>query len=75
MSGGPWSPEEDTQLRKLARSGLSLGEIAVQMERSKSSVRTRALAMNVAIARDRNPMQKPHIIRQLVELGLKVKSK
>jgi hypothetical protein len=75
MSGGPWSPEEDSQLRKLAHSGLSTGQIAAQMERSKSSVRTRALATNVAIARDRNPMQKPHIIRQLVEIGLKVKGK
>jgi hypothetical protein len=27
--------------------------------------------MNVAIAQDRNPMQKPHITRQLIEFGLK----
>jgi DNA-directed RNA polymerase specialized sigma24 family protein len=37
---------------------LSLAEIAKQMERSKSSVRSRALKVKVAIARDRNPMQK-----------------
>jgi hypothetical protein len=36
---------------------LSLAEIAAQMERGKFSVRTRALKMNIAIARDRNSMQ------------------
>jgi hypothetical protein len=46
------------------------------MERSKSSVRTRALKMNIAIAYDRNPMQKPaNPSTGLVELGLKAKSK
>jgi hypothetical protein len=59
MTFVPWSPEEDDQLRKLALSGLSLAEIAARIERSKSSVRTRALSMNIAIARDRNSMQKP----------------
>jgi hypothetical protein len=54
-----WSPAEDEQLRRLALSGLSLAEIAAQMERSKSSVRYRALNLKIAIARDRNPMQKP----------------
>jgi DNA-directed RNA polymerase specialized sigma24 family protein len=58
MTFVPWSPAEDERLRKLALSGLSLTEIARQMERSKSSVRSRALKIKVAIARDRNPMQK-----------------
>jgi hypothetical protein len=58
MTFVPWSPAEDEQLRKLALSGLSLLEIAARMERTKSSVRARALKMNIAIARDRNPMQK-----------------
>jgi hypothetical protein len=57
MTFVPWSPAEDERLRKLALSGLSLAEIARQMERSKSSVRSRALKIKVA-ARDRNPMQK-----------------
>jgi hypothetical protein len=71
-----WSPVEDERLRKLALSGFSLGQIAGQMERSKSSVRTRALKMNIAIAYDRNPMQKPaNPSAGLVELGLKAKSK
>jgi hypothetical protein len=59
MTFVPWSPEEDDRLRKLALSGLSLAEIEAQMERGKSSVRTRALKMNIAIARDRNSMHQP----------------
>jgi hypothetical protein len=59
MTFVPWSPAEDEQLRRLALSGLSLAQIASQMERSKSSVRNRALNLNIAIARDRNPMQTP----------------
>jgi hypothetical protein len=58
----PWSPAEDQQLRKLALSGQSLAQIAAQMQRGKSSVRTRALKLEIAIAHDRNPMretQKP----------------
>jgi hypothetical protein len=55
----PWSDEDDQQLRSLALSGFSLAEIARQMARSKSSVRSRALKIEIAIARDRNPMQRP----------------
>jgi hypothetical protein len=62
-SNTPWSDEDDERLRKLAISGLSLAEIATQMERSKSSVRARALKMNIAIARDRNPMRSAGLSR------------
>jgi hypothetical protein len=55
----PWSNEDDQQLRSLAQSGFSLAEIAHEMGRSKSSVRSRALKIAIAIARDRNPMQGP----------------
>jgi hypothetical protein len=55
----PWSDEDDLQLRCLALSGFSLAQIAQQMVRSKSSVRSRALKIKIAIARDRNPMQGP----------------
>jgi hypothetical protein len=55
MSGVPWSPADDERFRTLARSGLSVGEIAKQMQRNASSVRTRAAAMKIAIARDRKP--------------------
>ena len=54
-----WTPDEDEHLRKLAFSGASLAEIAVRMDRGKSSVRTRAQNIGIAIAKDRNPMQKP----------------
>jgi hypothetical protein len=54
-----WSEEEDERLRKLALSGASLAQIAEQMLRNKSSVRNRASKLEIAIARDRNPMQKP----------------
>jgi hypothetical protein len=53
----PWSDDEDQQLRSLALSGFSLAEIARQMARGTSSVRSRALKLGIAIARDRNPMQ------------------
>ena len=55
----PWSDEDDQQLRGLALLGFSLAEIAHQMARGKSSVRSRALKIEIAIARDRNPMRKP----------------
>jgi hypothetical protein len=54
-----WSDEEDRRLRSLAKSGLSLTEIAQQMQRGVSSVRSRARKNAIAIARDRNPMQAP----------------
>jgi hypothetical protein len=75
MSGDPWSQEEDDRLQKLALSGLSLAEIAAQMGRGKSSVRTRALKMNVAIARDRNPMQKAQKPSGAMRLRVKAKGK
>jgi hypothetical protein len=58
MSGVPWSPADDERFRTLARSGLSVREIAQQMQRNTSSVRTRAISMKVTIARDRNPAKK-----------------
>jgi hypothetical protein len=55
----PWSDEDDQQLRSLAISGFSLAEIARQMVRNKSSVRSRALKIEIVIARERNLMQGP----------------
>ena len=55
----PWSADDDQQLRSLALSGLSLTGIAQEMRRGTSSVRNRALKLNIALARDRNPMTKP----------------
>ena len=53
-----WSDEEDEQLRKLVRSGFGMAEIAESMQRTKSSVRARALKLNIAIARQENPMRR-----------------
>jgi hypothetical protein len=53
-----WSDEEDEQLRQLARSGFGMVEIANLMQRTKSSVRVRALKLNIAIARQENPMRR-----------------
>jgi hypothetical protein len=69
----PWSNEDDQLLRGLAVSGFSLAEIAHQMVRGKSSVRSRALKIEVAIARDRNPMQGPRKAAVAVEIRLKAK--
>lgn len=55
----PWSVEDDERLRNLALSGFSLTEISNQMRRGTSSVRSRALKLNIALARDRNAMVKP----------------
>jgi hypothetical protein len=73
MTSAPlWSPEEVEQLRIMARSGISLAEIAYQMQRSKSSVRARATKLSIALARDRNPQQtRPKFSAS--ELGLKAK--
>jgi len=35
-----------------------MAEIAQQMQRTKSSIRTRASKLKIAIAREENPMQK-----------------
>ena len=74
MSNGFWSEEDDDHLRKLALSGLSLAAIAAQLKRSKSAVRVRAIKLDVAIARDRNPMQNPiNTSAGQSEIGLRAK--
>jgi DNA-binding IclR family transcriptional regulator len=70
MSSGSWSPDEDERLRKLARSGLSLVEIAHEIRLSKSSVHTRAAKLKIVMARDRSTTT-----RWSVELGLREKGK
>jgi predicted transcriptional regulator len=58
MAFVPWTEEEDEQLRKLARSGCGMVEIAQIMQRTKSSVRNRVQNLNIAIARQENPMRR-----------------
>ncbi len=57
MSSGPWSAEDDKQLRELARSGHSLVEIAREMGRKSPLFYTRTTKLKIAVARDRNPMR------------------
>jgi len=64
-----WTLDDDEQLRMLARNGLSLAEPALEMERAASSVRTRALKLNVGMARDSNGMQKAKATRTPVKLS------
>jgi hypothetical protein len=70
-----WSLAEDDQLRRIALFGASFAEIAAQMQRSKSSVRNRALKLQIAIARDRNPTQILSRPSQMRRSGPKAKGK
>jgi hypothetical protein len=54
MSRLTWTAVDDSQLRQLAMAGSSLTEIAFEMSRGMSTVRARALRLDIAIARDRN---------------------
>jgi hypothetical protein len=56
-----WTLDEDERLRNLALAGLSLRELALEMGRGTSSVRVRAMKLDVAIARDLNGMQKGNL--------------
>lgn len=42
-----WGNEDDANLRKLARSGLSAGQIAVKLERTRNAVCGRAWRLNI----------------------------
>ena len=53
-----WAPAEDETLRKLALAGFSLAEISKQIGRAKSGVWTRAVKLQIAIAKDQNGTQK-----------------
>ncbi len=60
-----WTLDEDERLRKLALAGSSLRELALEMGRSASSIRVRAIKLDVAIARDLNGMQKGKLTERL----------
>lgn len=69
MSNGvPWSTDDDQRVRDLARSGLGLGDIAIQMNRSVSVIHRHAKMLNITIASDRSGMTSRH-----VEMGMKAK--
>jgi IS30 family transposase len=71
MSNGvSWSADDDQRICDLARAGLSLGDIAIQMNRSISVIHRHAQRLRITIASDRIGLT-----NRLVELGLKVKAK
>lgn len=57
MAPVPWTDDNDARLRELARSGIGLAEIASLMGRTKGAVRVRVSKLNLAVARQQNPMQ------------------
>jgi hypothetical protein len=54
MSGTPWNTTDTERLRTLASSGLSVPEIANEMERSKNAIRAWAEKLNIGIVRSRS---------------------
>jgi transposase len=58
MSGAPWEMTDTERLRALAAAGLSVPEIAVEMERSRNAIRDWAERLNIAIAKSRHPRQR-----------------
>jgi hypothetical protein len=77
MSGAPWNTTDTERLRALASAGLSVSEIAIEMERSKHVIGTRAEKLNIAIAKSRHPRQRQMRLEtarlQRVEIEAKAK--
>jgi transposase len=77
MSGAPWNTTDTERLRALASAGLSLSEIAIEMERSKQVIRTWAEKLKIAIAKSRHPRQRQMRLEtarlQRVDLEAKLK--
>jgi hypothetical protein len=48
----PWTQAEDDNLRKLALAGAISGEIGHQLNRTKSSVQSRARRLNIILKKD-----------------------
>jgi hypothetical protein len=73
MSNGvPWSTVDDQRVRDLARSGLGLGDIAIQMNRSISVIHRHAKMLKITIANNRIGKTTAD---QLTDQGLKAKGK
>ena len=47
----PWTAHEDMFLRQLASAGKYAAAIAVEMNRSESAIRKRAVVLNVKLAK------------------------
>jgi hypothetical protein len=72
MIGRAWSEGEDRRLRDLARSGLTVPQIALEMNRSRSVIQRHAVKLRIKIATGIRVMNR---VDRLVDLGLRVKSK
>lgn len=64
-----WSEIEDIRLRELAKAGLSSAEIAVEMNRSASSVRSHAENLQIKIARGANVLSSASMAGRLMRAG------
>jgi transposase len=77
MSGAPWNTTDTERPRALASAGLSVSEIAIEMERSKQVIRTWAEKLKIAIAKSRHPRQRQMRLEtarlQRVDLEAKLK--
>jgi hypothetical protein len=51
ITGAPWTPADDDELRTLAAAGESCSMIAELLKRSPSAVRKRARMMKIKLAR------------------------
>ena len=58
MSGTPWETSDTERLRALAAAGLSVPEIAVEMQRSRNAIRDWAKKLNIAVAKSPHPRQR-----------------
>jgi predicted DNA-binding protein YlxM (UPF0122 family) len=78
MSGTPWNTTDTERLRALASAGLSLLEIAHEMERSKNAIRDWAKKLNIPIAKSWHPRQRQMRLEtatlQRVEIEAKAKT-
>jgi hypothetical protein len=48
-NGLPWSQEDIHRLRQLAASGMSASDIAAQLDRTKIGVKSKCLALGIAL--------------------------
>jgi hypothetical protein len=65
-SSKPWTSQDDERLRSLAVAGKAAWEIAVELERTVSAVRSRTERFGISLRR-------VAVSRRLVELGLRAK--
>jgi Fe2+ transport system protein FeoA len=68
---GPWTPEQDKELRTLVLSSNSVDTIARALNRTSFAIRRRANTLRLPLRKIAS--SRTNLIRRLVELGLKLK--